>query len=168
MSMIDSPRLRDDPIGFVLDALWATATSEGPDAIFRVIAQCVQIGEYGVALAYALAVEIDRAKRDEANGFWNDQDAALRSLGVSKESILDEIGNRTLFAFLARHINDHRLIKGKLAWTPPNRRSVHSTDIFREKPIPPPPPPLPVRSEEVGENGTANTAPPQIPLAPTP
>lgn len=62
--MDSRPNLNDDPVQYVLHEMWATLTRKGArDAIYA-IRECLAQGQYAEALAYAIAIEIDRAKRD--------------------------------------------------------------------------------------------------------
>ena len=57
-------RIEDDPVGWVLDALWADMTRDGVPCTLEDIRTCVAGKEYERALVLAIAVECDKARRE--------------------------------------------------------------------------------------------------------
>jgi hypothetical protein len=121
--------VRTDPIAYVLNHAYATATANQEDP-YALDADLCANRLYADAMMVAIAIEVSKAKRHEHEGFWCREMETVTSLGIDKSVILDELGNRTLFWFLASHRNDWRelRVKEEPCPTPPT------------PPIPPPPP----------------------------
>lgn len=63
--MDSRPNLNEDPVQYVLHALWADLTRKGAQDAIYCIRECLAQRQYAEALAYAIAIELDRAKRDD-------------------------------------------------------------------------------------------------------
>lgn len=96
--MDSRPNLNDDPVQYVLHALWADLTRKGAQDAIYCIREALAQKQYAEALAYAIAIEIDRAKRD---------DVTRRLIGLEKDT----------FALL--HRDDTREIPVKDTALPP-------------------------------------------------
>jgi hypothetical protein len=109
----------DDPIGYVLSHLWADATKDGEKhATAEMVAACAA-KDYATALIYAIAIELDKAKRMEHSRGWAETLRMLETAQIPKELVLDEVGHRTLFWFLAQHRNDMRRLRPATDSPPP-------------------------------------------------
>lgn len=113
---MQSANLRDDPIGYVLERLWADLTEGGRVDVNRRIQETLASRNYPEAMMLAIAIELDAAKRDDSVAFFDSEIP-------TKPMALDEMGRRTLFSFLMMHQNDFRTLR-------------------KERAIPPPPPPM--------------------------
>lgn len=122
----------DDPIGYVLAHLWTDATKDGEKhATAEMVAACAS-KDYATALIYAIAIELDRAKRMEHSRGWAETLRMLDSCEIPKELLLDEVGHRTLFWFLAQHRNDSRRLRpAPESLTPPPPPALTQADIDR-------------------------------------
>lgn len=106
---MEHPKLREDPVGYVLDALWESATSGGKDPHFMIV-DCVASKDFATAIMLALAIEMDKAKRLEQSGVWCEKWGLMEALGIKKEAVMEELSHRDLFWFLARHRRDFRTL----------------------------------------------------------
>lgn len=116
--------VRTDPIAFVLNHAYAaaTATQEDPHAL---VAELCASRLYADAMIMAIAIEVSKAKQREAEGFWCKEMELINEIGIDKTVVLDELGKRTLFWFLATKRDDFRTITA-----------------LKDEPCSPPPPPL--------------------------
>jgi hypothetical protein len=116
--------IHSDPIAFVLDALWAHTTQNGRFDAAATLRGLVAEHHYAEAMMLAVAIELDKVKRADQVSFWGERLPTLEQAVAHKLPVLDELGRRQLFWFLAEHMNDLR----DLPSNPPPR------------PCPPPPP----------------------------
>lgn len=102
--------IRSDPLAYVLNHAFAAATAnqEDPHAL---VAELCASRLYADAMIMAIAIEVSKAKMREAEGFWCQEMELIKEIGIDKSVVLDEIGKRTLFWFLATHRNDWRDLK---------------------------------------------------------
>lgn len=107
--MIQTAEVTTDPISFVLDHLWADLTRQDDPAAVLVSLCATKL--WPEALMLAIAMELDAAKREEARQYWE--------VDADKPKLMDELGNRTLFEFLARHRNDWRHLRRPPVIGPP-------------------------------------------------
>jgi hypothetical protein len=123
--------VRSDPIAYVLNHAYAAATAnqEDPHAL---VAELCASRLYADAMILAIAIQVSEAKIREAEGFWCREMELITSLGIDKNVVLDELGKRTLFWFLASHTNDWRNLPRTTPPSPPKQEAPCS--------IPPPPP----------------------------
>jgi hypothetical protein len=100
--------LKDDPIGCVLERMWADLTVGGRTDVCVRIHECLAVKDYATAMMLAIALELDAAKREESEAFFSSENP-------SKPMALDEMGKRTLFSFLMVHRNDWRSLPQPVA-----------------------------------------------------
>jgi len=142
-----SVNLKDDPIAFVLERLWSDVTAQGEWSVSALLISHLASKDYATAFMLAVAMELDKAKRDESAAFW-------MSEAPTKVGALNELGKRSLLWFLLEHLNDPREIKGHKPPPPPirftdeeiNAALTKSSPQERTTPCPPPPsvfPPAP-------------------------
>jgi hypothetical protein len=128
--------VRSDPIAYVLSHAFAAATANQEDPHALVADLCAS-RLYADAMVIAIAIEVSKAKQREAEGFWCKEMDLINHLGIDKTVVLDELGKRTLFWFLATHRNDWRDMK--IQATPLKDEPCPTTSLEQSPPPPPPP-----------------------------
>jgi len=91
MSMPYTDRISKDPVGYVLDMLWADLGEKGNHDAATTIVACISARDYPTALCFAIAMELDAARRsnviDEYHQRTCSYAAAMAEQIIARESV---------------------------------------------------------------------------------
>ena len=116
--------INTDPVGYVLDMMWADLTKDGVNEALLQIRICVDSKDYERALLLALAVDLDRERR-----------SLVRQQYGHEQPRWQQAAKLEQLAFLVRNLDKHR---------------ASDAEELPPLPIPPvPPPPMDQIVDEV-------------------
>lgn len=132
-----------DPIQYVLMRLWDRVVSQGKDRVIADMIGACEHGDFADAMMFAIALEMDAAKREAHVEFWKWHEQ-------HPTSTLEEMTARQLLHFLTLTRKDLRTLgeqkyptrtSGSTFFDPKEIDECLGKTLTPPIPIPPPPPP---------------------------